>query len=166
MICYRKPERHANLVPAREFLKRDDQALSQRLQAEENRNRLAKAARDRDRALTNQYQSPNDGAVTIDGAEVGDEQLADADVRSGMVELPGSRTIVIHPGSQNLRIGLASDPLPKTVPMVVARKASHSESEDDAGEPRPKRRKIEGHNDQIDLEDWVSIQNSRLQLSV
>lgn len=140
----------------REFLKRDDQALSQRLQTEENRNRLAKAARDRDRALANQIQSPIDGQI-IDGQDAADEVVPDEDGRVDVVETPGSKTIVIHPGSQNLRIGLASDPLPKTVPMVVARKAERSESEENAEEPKPKRRKV-GNQDQIALEDWVGLQ--------
>jgi len=33
----------------------------------------------------------------------------------------GSKVIVIHIGSRNLRIGLASDTFPHTVPMVIAR---------------------------------------------
>lgn len=35
---------------------------------------------------------------------------------------PAQRTIVIHPGSRMLRIGRASDPLPISVPNVVARR--------------------------------------------
>ncbi len=58
-------------------------------------------------------------------------------------EAPESKVIVIHPGSQNLRIGLANDALPKTVPMVIARRSVRSESEEDGGEPIPKRRKLE-----------------------
>jgi len=95
--------------------------------------------------------------MAVDGQEAGDDELPDTDVRSGIMEVPGSKTIVIHPGSQNLRIGLASDPLPKTVPMVVARKAEHSESEENAGEPKPKRRKVEGQGEQVCLEGWVSL---------
>jgi len=53
----------------------------------------------------------------------------------------GSKTIVIHVGSQNMRIGLATDALPKTIPMVIAKKADRSEAED--GEPRPKRIKLD-----------------------
>lgn len=53
----------------------------------------------------------------------------------------GSKTIVIHVGSQNLRIGFATDALPKTVPMVIAKKAVRSEAED--SEPRPKRVKLD-----------------------
>jgi len=34
----------------------------------------------------------------------------------------GQDTLVINPGSRYLRIGLASDPLPKTVPHVIARR--------------------------------------------
>lgn len=55
----------------------------------------------------------------------------------------GSKVIVIHLGSQNLRIGLASDALPKTVPMVIARKWKLSESEEKGSESKPKRLKSE-----------------------
>jgi actin-related protein 8 len=55
----------------------------------------------------------------------------------------GSKTVVIHPGSQNLRIGLASDALPKTVPMVLARRWKNCEAEDENGEPSPKRAKLD-----------------------
>jgi len=95
--------------------------------------------------------------MAIDGQEADDDELPDTDLRSEATEIPGSKTIVIHPGSQNLRIGLANDPLPKTVPMVIARKAEQSESEADAGEPKPKRRKVESQVDQVGLEDWVSL---------
>ena len=53
----------------------------------------------------------------------------------------GSKTIVIHVGSQNLRLGLATDALPKTVPMVLAKKAKRSEAE--GSEPIPKRLKLD-----------------------
>lgn len=57
---------------------------------------------------------------------------------TGLHEPHGSKIVVIHPGSQNLRIGLANDALPKTVPMCIARKSKANESEEDP-EPRPKR---------------------------
>lgn len=53
----------------------------------------------------------------------------------------GSKTIVIHIGSQNLRLGLATDALPKTVPMVLARKSRETEAE--SSEPKPKRLKLD-----------------------
>lgn len=53
----------------------------------------------------------------------------------------GSKTIVINVGSQNMRLGLATDALPKTVPMVIAKKSARSEAED--SEPRPKRVKLD-----------------------
>jgi actin-related protein 8 len=56
----------------------------------------------------------------------------------------GSKIIVVHTGSQYLRIGLANDALPKTVPMVIARKSKQNESEEDDGEPLPKRQKVQG----------------------
>jgi actin-related protein 8 len=37
------------------------------------------------------------------------------------IETSGSRVIVIHPGSRNLRIGLASQTFPHSVPMVIVR---------------------------------------------
>lgn len=91
---------------------------------------MTKAARDRDRALAN-------------GVEPEGELEDDAAMDDGTTgeEAYGSKTIVIHPGSQNLRIGLATDALPKTVPMCIARRATENESETD--EPRPKRVKLE-----------------------
>lgn len=61
----------------------------------------------------------------------------------------GSKTIVIHVGSQNMRIGFATDALPKTVPMVIARKSPKTEAED--SEPVPKRIKLD---DDTPSEEW------------
>jgi len=61
----------------------------------------------------------------------------------------GSKTIVVHVGSQNMRIGLATDALPKTVPMVIAKKSARSEADD--SEPRPKRLKLD---DNASSEEW------------
>ncbi|KAI9844286.1 MAG: actin-like protein arp8 [Sclerophora amabilis] len=112
-----------------EYLKRDDQVLALRLPNEESRNRMIREAQDRDRALAhggrNGINMP-DADVDMDNAESEPETL-------------GRKTIIIHPGSQNLRIGLASDALPKTVPMVIARKWKENESEEDHGEQRPRR---------------------------
>lgn len=102
---------------------------------------MVRKARDKDRALA------QDNGVTIEASngtaavdEDEDEEMADADEE----EPHGSKIIVIHPGSQNLRIGFANDALPKTVPMVVARRWKESESEEDGGEPAPKRVKRDG----------------------
>jgi actin-related protein 8 len=57
----------------------------------------------------------------------------------------GSKIIVIHPGSQNLRIGFASDALPKSIPNVIARKAQHAEFE--VEERCPKRVRLEEDGD-------------------
>lgn len=97
-------------------------------------------ARDRDRELAqaNPNEAPPSG-VDLDMED--DAGMEDAgELLTGQDAL-GSKVIVIHPGSQNLRIGLASDALPKTVPMVIARKWKMSESEEDGGEPSPKRRR-------------------------
>jgi actin-related protein 8 len=115
-----------------EYLKRDDQILAFRLQQEEARNRMMKQAKDRDRALAQGKPVGPDGDVEMDE----DQEEAEDEAHSG------SKTIVIHIGSQNMRIGLASDALPKTVPMVIAKKAEKSESEEGDGEPKPKRLKL------------------------
>jgi actin-related protein 8 len=119
-------------------LKRDEQFLAFRLQGDENRNRMIKAARDKDRALA---QAASNG-VSADAAQAEMEEDAAVD-EAAEAESFGSKTIVIHPGSRNLRIGLATDALPKTIPMVIARKASHAEDEEPAAEPRPKRVKMQ-----------------------
>ena len=116
-----------------EYLKRDDQILAFRLQQEEARNRMTKQAKDRDRALAQGKPVGPDGDVEMDD----DQEEAEDEAHSG------SKTIVIHIGSQNMRIGLASDALPKTVPMVIAKKAERSESEEGDGEPKPKRLKLD-----------------------
>lgn len=118
-------------------MKRDDQILALRLQNEDARNRMTKAARDKDRALA---QDVGNGTSADPDVEMGD---GDQDDEATEEEAFGSKTIVIHPGSQNLRIGLATDALPKTVPMVIARRADMSESEEDGGEPEPKRQRLE-----------------------
>jgi actin-related protein 8 len=114
-----------------EYLKRDDQYLAYRTQNEDARNRMVQQARDKDRALA--------GVMT----ETGDDVTMDDLDNTPMPEAAGSKLIVIHPGSQSLRIGLGTDALPKTVPMCIARKWKANESEDGDGEPTPKRIKID-----------------------
>lgn len=80
----------------------------------------------------------------VDEVEANADTEAEAEPEG---EEGGRKTIVIHFGSQNLRIGFASDALPKTMPMVVAHQAKESESEENGGEPRPKRRKMNVHGD-------------------
>lgn len=99
---------------------------------------MVREARDRDRALT----STSNGVVMPDRLE--DEDVSMQDVNGAeSLEPHGSKIIVIHLGSQNLRIGFANDALPKTVPMVLARRSAKNESEEDE-EPKPKRVKIDG----------------------
>jgi len=93
---------------------------------------MIKQAKDRDRALAQGKTVGPDGDIEM---EEGDEENEDE-------ASSGAKTIVIHIGSQNLRVGLANDALPKTVPMVLARRAEMSESELDNGEPAPKRAKL------------------------
>ncbi|KAF2663762.1 chromatin remodeling complex subunit [Microthyrium microscopicum] len=121
-----------------EYLKREDQYLAYRTLQEENTNRMVREARDKDRALAQGNGVP---MANGNGAADNDEDMMDVDDSS---EIHGSKIIVIHPGSQNLRIGFANDAIPKTVPMVVARRWKENESEENGGEPLPKRVKIDG----------------------
>ena len=96
---------------------------------------MAKHARDKDRALAHGVaEAPStQDYMDIDDAAIGD----DTNVEEG--GLSAAKTIIIHPGSQNLRIGFGSDVLPKTVPMCIARKSDENESEDPKKVPKPKR---------------------------
>lgn len=118
-----------------DYLKRDEQILAVRSQQEEARNKMIKDAKDRDRALAQGRPIGPDGDVEMDEDQ---EEDAEEDEAAS-----GTKCIVLHLGSQNLRVGLASDALPKTVPMVIARRSTASESEDNDGEPAPKRVKLE-----------------------
>lgn len=93
-------------------------------------------AKDRDRALAQVKTDEFPGEPYLDIED--DVGMDESGMLSGQEPL-GSKVIVIHPGSQNLRIGLASDALPKTIPMVIAKKWAISESEEGDGEPKPKR---------------------------
>ncbi|KAK0258283.1 hypothetical protein B0A54_00132 [Friedmanniomyces endolithicus] len=126
-----------------EFLKRDDQALAVRLQQEAHLNARKKAAVDIDRARA---QAAHDGIPFAEADPDLDDDVVMDDV---LGDNYGSKTIVIHVGSQNMRIGLATDALPKTIPMVIAKKADRSEAED--GEPRPKRIRLDAS---LPSEEW------------
>lgn len=118
-------------------MKRDDQILTLRLQAEATRNKMIQDAKDRDRALNTDMP---------DESIVGDED--------GKVRIDASKIIVIHPGSQNLRIGFASDALPKTIPMVAAMHTTF-DTESEANEPLPRRDQETGTPEQIFGEEFA-----------
>ena len=98
-------------------------------------------------------------ALNHDGAQYEADQDLDDDVAMDDItgDNYGSKTIVIHIGSQNLRLGLATDALPRTVPMVIARKATRSEAED--SEPRPKRLKLD---EDAPTEEWFGEEVCRI----
>ena len=101
---------------------------------------MATKAKDRDREFA------QSGVAEMPNADVDmdvDDDVGMDDATGSGQEALGSKVVVIHPGSQNLRIGLANDPLPKTVPMVIARRWPTSESEEGDEEPKPKRLKTD-----------------------
>ncbi|KAF7949084.1 hypothetical protein EAE96_008255 [Botrytis aclada] len=131
-----------------EFGKRDDQLLASRLQNEANQEKLIRDAKNKDRALAR--------TGTADVPLPMDEDEEDTDVTD---ELAASKIIVIHPGSQNLRIGLANDALPKTVIMAIAERFPVTESQE--YEARPKRQNFELPPEQQFGEEWSKKYNKQ-----
>lgn len=117
-------------------MKRDDQILTIRMRNEANRDRMVQSAKDRDRALarTGTTEVPNPTEADLENEGTAED------------DLDPSKIIVIHFGSQNMRIGRASDALPKTIPMCIAYKWSKTES--DAYEALPKRQKLDSTPEQ------------------
>lgn len=105
---------------------------------------MTKSAKDRDRARA-MDKSTEEADAEAEADADGDANMEDEEDQP--TEAAGSKVIVIHVGSQNLRIGLSSDALPKTMPMVIARKSNTNESED-REEPKPKRFKREDGTDE------------------
>ncbi|KAI3400920.1 hypothetical protein diail_1127 [Diaporthe ilicicola] len=116
-----------------EYMKRDTQILPLRLQFDANLDRIAQNAKDRDRerALNPKGEVPL-GLQEEDDYEA---QAEDGSVPGKNASDP-SRIIIIHPGSQNLRIGFASDALPKTIPMTLATRFPQTEAEQHEALPR------------------------------
>jgi actin-related protein 8 len=115
-------------------MKRDDQILAIRSQNEANREKMIRNAKDKDRALARTGNTD----VPFPANGEGDLEDEDGGASDGF---DASKIVVIHPGSQNLRIGFASDALPKSIPMTIAMKYPVTESED--YEARPKRQKLD-----------------------
>ncbi|KAF3769845.1 hypothetical protein M406DRAFT_76623 [Cryphonectria parasitica EP155] len=116
-----------------DYMKRDDQILPLRLQNEANRDRIVQSAKDRDRERA---LNPR-GEVPLLAEDVQEEMGAAADEDgTAPAKNDPSHIIVIHPGSQNLRIGFASDALPKTIPMTLATRFPQTESEQYEALPR------------------------------
>jgi actin-related protein 8 len=128
-----------------DYMKRDDQVLALRLQAEAARDRLVQNAKDRDRALARNGHAevplPNPEPEQEDGGASATEGLLDP-----------KKIIVIHPGSQNLRIGFADDALPKTIPTTLATKFPQTETE--MYEALPRRQFEAKTQDQEYGEEW------------
>jgi actin-related protein 8 len=125
-------------------MKRDDQILALRLQSDASRDRMVQNARDRDRALS----KPANGELPLPVPEPVEEDAAGTTT----AVIDPSRIIVIHPGSQNLRIGFASDALPRTIPMTLATKFPQTESE--MYEALPRRQFEAKTTDQQYGEEW------------
>lgn len=107
-----------------DYLKKDDQIfiLRERKQIRLNKVQLKQIKKDQGTPIPG--ATPNIGADEED--EMEDDEPEEIDDRLG------SKTIVIHPGSRNIRIGLGSDVYPKTFPFVLAiPKDDQTNKEDD-----------------------------------
>lgn len=116
----------------------DTQILPLRLLHEATMQKEAKRLRDADRANARSGDAP-----------VPDQPEEDDDEDEGM---DPEKVIVIHLGSQNMRIGLASDALPKSVPMCTAWKMPKTES--DIKPTLPKRNKMGDTEEETFGEEW------------
>ncbi|BFZ56690.1 Actin-like protein arp8 [Savitreella phatthalungensis] len=97
------------------YLKNDNQTLSTRL-IQDNLKKAAAAKSQREAAAAAaKAGTPDDTA-----------SLAPEDEDDAAEQAAGSKTIVLHLGSSNMRVGLASAYQPETVPMVIARRAPGS----------------------------------------
>jgi len=128
-------------------MKRDDQILALRLQSDATRDRMIQNAKERDRALAAKAANSE---VPLPMADL---QGEDAAAPTADTTTDPSKVIVIHPGSQNLRIGFASDALPKTIPMTLATKFPQTESE--MYEALPRRQFEAKTPDQQYGEEWA-----------
>lgn len=103
--------------------------------------------REQQEELLREQEKTRLGAPMADSNMAPDDEAKAADevVEEEEVARYGSKIIVIHPGSQNLRIGFASDALPKSIPNVIARRSEKAEFEFE--ERRPNRVKLDEDED-------------------
>jgi actin-related protein len=69
------------------------------------------------------------------------------------------RVIILHPGSCNLRLGRASDPLPKTVPHVIAYRTDKQTQADAFVAEVDETRVLRTSSSHIDLSDSVALKS-------
>lgn len=104
-----------------EYLKNDTQYFSHRQLAENARTvAQAKKAKLADKELLGEAKTVSSERKDTSNGDSDDEDEEESDDRGKL----GSKTIVLHFGSSYTRLGLASDPQPKSVPTVIARRDS------------------------------------------
>lgn len=102
-----------------EYLKSDSQYFANRQITEAAK----KTAQARKAKLAEKESLSEPKAVSNVKADAGNDESEDEDEEEIEERAKvGSKTIVLHLGSRNTRLGLASDPHPRTVPTVIARK--------------------------------------------
>jgi len=100
-----------------DYLKKDDQIFILRERKQIRLNKVQQKQEKKEQG-TPIPDAPTSNATPIPGAD-DDEEMEDDEVEE-IEDRLGSKTIVIHPGSRNIRIGLGSDVYPKTFPFVLA----------------------------------------------
>lgn len=96
-----------------DYLKRDEQLVVPR-QINELQKSLRDKKKDKDKETV-----PSTVPNSENASRAGDDE---EDASDDETDSNGQRVIIIHPGSHNLRIGLGSDPVPRTIPFCIARR--------------------------------------------
>ncbi|ODQ81589.1 hypothetical protein BABINDRAFT_159861 [Babjeviella inositovora NRRL Y-12698] len=124
-----------------DYLKRDEQVLFVRKIREERTAKSSGTAKPKQKEFDIDNFDLND--LVKDDEEDEEDEDEDDDEIDGKstealkLEKSGARTIVIHPGTANFRIGLATDVYPKTIPTVIA--VASSQKGENEGMPTPHR---------------------------
>lgn len=98
------------------YLRQDPQShLLRKVEGDERSSKRRKRESPTARESSMDIDAKSEANGATDAIANEDEELVEEELRGG-------KTIVIHPGSRNLRIGLASDAYPQSIPHVIARR--------------------------------------------
>ncbi|CCH43827.1 hypothetical protein BN7_3381 [Wickerhamomyces ciferrii] len=106
-----------------DYLKKDDQIFILRDRKQIRLNKVQSKTNNTNTSLKNENTPSVSTPLNEDEDDLDDEEVeaeAEAEVEEIEEDKLGSKTIVLHPGSKNIRIGLGTDVYPKTFPFVLA----------------------------------------------
>ncbi|ANB12697.1 Arp8p [Sugiyamaella lignohabitans] len=140
-----------------DYLKRDDQIFFNRQWAEQQKSIKEKEAKEKElkaeKKAAIKLKLEESGATdNLDEDEIDDEEDEDDSEEEKEELAAGARTLVVHFGSRNLRLGLASQVYPKTVPNVIAHRQSYHTNGTSNGQSSAKGTDKQD-NDVMDVDD-------------